>query len=254
MSVKKTGSFDGIANKFDKNIYGTSKGRLRHLLLQHYLREQLEHPEALCVLDAGAGTGVMAEVFAQAGHELELVDVSEEALAIAKNRLANYPATSFTCNNIMSLKQTYDLILCHALLEWLDDPKTAISYLLDRLNDNGVLSLSFFNQDAKFFGNAIYGNFEYLAKGMKVRNVVRLNPNNPQSPREILSYLETFPYVSIETTAGIRCFHDYMRDINMQNSRFDDILALEKSQGSQEPFKWLGKYFYIKIRKRAQTK
>ena len=34
-------NFDGIANKFDENIYGTSKGRLRHQLLLAHLQKDL---------------------------------------------------------------------------------------------------------------------------------------------------------------------------------------------------------------------
>jgi S-adenosylmethionine-dependent methyltransferase len=247
----KTGSFDGIANKFDQNIYGTSKGKLRHLLLKHYLKNEIHTSQTLSILDAGGGTGMMAEVFAEQGHKVDILDVSQEALDIAKTRLERFTSTGFICDGISSVDKPYDLILCHAVLEWLDDPQAAILHLLEHLNPNGVLSLSFFNKDAMLFNNAIYGNFDYIAKGMKVRNVVRLNPNNPQPPRLILDFLENIAGVRVEMSAGIRCFHDYMRDISMQSSKFDDILALEKAHGGDEPFKWLGKYFYIKVRKIA---
>jgi S-adenosylmethionine-dependent methyltransferase len=119
--------------------------------------------------------------------------------------------------------------------------------LVERLNPKGVMSLSFFNQDAMLFNNAIYGKFDYIAKGMKVRNEVRLNPHNPQSPPKVLEKLSTMDNVRVDLSAGIRCFHDYMRDTTMRSSHFDDILLLEKQYGAQAPYKWLGKYFYIRF-------
>nr|WP_136252422.1 methyltransferase domain-containing protein [Ningiella ruwaisensis] len=248
----KSGNFDGIANKFDQNIYGTTKGRLRHLLLLHYLNDEIEADKPLDVLDAGAGTGMMSLAFAEKGHKLHLLDVSAEALEIAKSRLSAFAAVNFELADVDAFKSnafSFDMVLCHAVLEWLDEPLRALDILISKLKPNGVLSLSFFNQDAMLFNNAIYGNFDYIAKGMKVRNTVRLNPHNPQKPADILAFLEQRTDIKIELSAGIRCFHDYMRDISQQSSGFEQILALEKQYGKQAPFKFIGKYFYIKARK-----
>ncbi|WP_371193295.1 methyltransferase domain-containing protein [Glaciecola sp. SC05] len=245
----KSGSFDGIANKFDKNIYGTTKGRLRHALLTHYLVDCLDAETPLSVLDAGGGTGMMSYEFASRGHRVDILDVSSETLDIAKQRLIDFPETNYICGDIGSVERQYDLIICHALLEWLDDPILALDKLIHMLRPEGVLSLSFFNQDAMLFNNAIYGNFDYIAKGMKVRNVVRLNPHNPQSPAKVIAKLEASDHIDIEFKAGIRCFHDYMRDTTMQSTHFDNILMLEKQYGATAPYMWLGKYFYIRLKK-----
>lgn len=246
----KSGNFDGIANKFDRNIYGTTKGKLRHQLLSFYLNNLLTLP-AREVLDAGAGTGMMAREFAQAGHHVTLLDVSSEALGIAKERLSDFHSARFINGGLEDVSQSFDIILCHAVLEWLDEPFIAIEHLLSCIKPEGYLSLSFFNADAMLFNNAIYGNFDYIAKGLKVRNAVRLNPHNPQSPSMVLSFLQARDDIEIEVSAGIRCFHDYMRDVKMQSSQYDALLQLEKELGAKAPFKWLGKYFYILIKKKS---
>ena len=41
---KQDQSFDKFADKFEKNIYGSTKGQLRHELLVHYLNQS-------CTLD-----------------------------------------------------------------------------------------------------------------------------------------------------------------------------------------------------------
>jgi len=270
------GSFDGIANKFDQNIYGTTKGRLRHELLLHHLKDVLNSNRKLSVLDVGGGTGVMSAEFAKRGHDVVIADISDEALDIAKQRLAAYSNVVYTnldvahmtCANTAgqdkseqgasvqnssvdrpdnSIIKHFDVIICHALLEWLPQPLTVLSTLLEQLKPKGIFSLSFFNQDAMLFNNALYGNFDYIEKGMKVRNVVRLNPHNPQSPKTVLAHLDALDEYTVELTAGLRCFHDYMRKPEMQNSHYPQLLALEKQYGASEPYKWLGKYFYIQL-------
>jgi S-adenosylmethionine-dependent methyltransferase len=108
----------------------------------------------------------------------------------------------------------------------------------------GHLSLSFFNYDAQLFGNMLYGNFDYVEQGMTSKNIVRLSPNNPQKPKEILAQLETLP-IQVRKKAGIRCFHDYLKQPEKQTSEYEQLKQLEIEYGSTEPYLWLGKYFLI---------
>ena len=58
MSKKSTDrNFDSIAAKFQQNIYQTSKGRLRQLVLQRDLSELPDLATSTRVLDIGAGQG-----------------------------------------------------------------------------------------------------------------------------------------------------------------------------------------------------
>lgn len=243
-------SFDGIANKFDSNIYGTSKGHLRHQLLLHYLKAYLAKPQ-LSVLDAGGGTGVMSREFAQAGHKVMLADVSKDVLDIGEQRLQEFSSASVVLSSLSDIKGQFDLILCHAVLEWLDDPEQCIAHLLSLLPENGVLSLSFFNQDAKIFNNLLYGNFDYVKSGMPAKNTVRLNPHNAQKPTDIIAFIDKIPNVSIIKMAGIRCIHDYMLDKTKIEENYEELFEMECQYGAQAPYMWLGKYFYMQIKKHA---
>ena len=241
-------SFDGIADKFDKNIYGTTKGRLRHKILCHRLRDFLEG-DLLHVVDVGGGTGVMALEFAQRGHRVVNTDISNDTLQIAKKRLHAYPLATLSEGSLFDWQGSADLIICHAVIEWLENPQEAVSHLLRQLKSAQYLSLSFFNYDAMLFSNVLYGNFNYIQKGMKVKNQVRLNPRNPIRPDTILSLINQNPEVALKSSAGIRCFHDYVADKNMRDSQFDDILELELKYADKAPYKYLGKYFHCLVEK-----
>ncbi|MGO4894390.1 methyltransferase [Flavobacterium sp. W21_SRS_FM6] len=244
--MKADQNFDDIATKFEHNIHGSTKGKLRHELFLHHLTNIIDlRSSPMRILDAGGGTGTMTQAMLALGHEVTLTDISGETLAIAKAKFATNDKLTLCHQDILSLPETqYDLVICHAVLEWLSDPFPVIQKLVALLKPAGYLSLSFFNQDAQRFSNICYGNFDYVEQGMKVKNQVRLNPNNPQRPQDILAFMQDLP-VNIVQQAGIRCFHDYLKDKTQQTSHYEQLKRLELQYGEQQPYLWFGKYFML---------
>ncbi|OJF68103.1 SAM-dependent methyltransferase [Alteromonas sp. V450] len=244
--------FDGIAKKFSSNIYGTTKGKLRHILLCDMLAPFVSMPLTgpLKIIEVGGGTGIMSAHLASLGHKVVLTDASREVLDEASTVLEGFSNVTMRQQYLADIDDLaqFDVVICHAVLEWLRDPYEAIAYLHQNMKDGALLSLSFFNQDANLFSNAIYGNFDYIEKGMRAKKQVRLNPNNPLSAPKVIEFCESQSF-SIKDKAGIRCFHDYMRNIAHQNEKFDALLALERQYNKVEPYMWLGKYFHLILEK-----
>ena len=239
-------NFDAIAGKFEANIYGSTKGRLRQELFLYHLHKTIDlYSRPLRILDAGGGTGEMTRAMLALGHHVTLTDISAETLAIAKVKLANFDKVIFCHQDIISLPDAqYDVVICHAVLEWLQHPFGVIEKLVSLVKPSGHLSLSFFNQDAQRFSNICYGNFDYVEQGMKVKNQVRLSPNNTQKPQVILEFVASLA-MQIMHKAGIRCFHDYLKDKSLQTSHFEQLKRLEIQYAEQHPYLWLGKYFML---------
>lgn len=78
-------NFDDIAEKFSRNIYGTTKGQLRQTILWQDLDTILAGfgGQTLRVLDAGGGEGQTAIKMAERGHHVTLCDLSAEMVARA---------------------------------------------------------------------------------------------------------------------------------------------------------------------------
>jgi S-adenosylmethionine-dependent methyltransferase len=248
-------SFDSIANKFEENIYGTTKGKLRHDLLMYHMLDVLSLDDnPLTVYDAGGGTGTMSKSLVDMGHKLIISDISSDALTLARKKFVQSDKIEFVHGDILSVEndQSYDLVVCHAVLEWLKSPLEMIDSLVKLLKPGGHLSLSFFNKDAQRFGNLLYGNFDFVKAGMQVKNRVRLSPNNALDPRHVLDRLDNLP-VTVIHKAGIRCFHDYLRDPNKQVSHYQQLKEMELTYGKQEPYLWLGKYFHIIVQKQLKS-
>ncbi|MBU3002724.1 methyltransferase [Paraglaciecola arctica] len=244
---KQDQSFDKFAGKFEKNIYGSTKGRLRHELLIHHLHSAINlKGSSLDILDAGGGTGEMSKEMLDLGHKVTLSDISSEVLVLAKQKIGENINLNIQHTDILSLNsgKQYDLVVCHAVLEWLQDPLEVLVKLTGLVKPGGHLSISFFNYDAQLFGNMLYGNFDYVETGMVNKNIVRLSPNNPQKPKVVLAKLAELP-IEVLKTAGIRCFHDYLKQPEKQTSEYQQLKQLEIQYGSIEPYLWLGKYFLI---------
>lgn len=246
-------NFDSIAAKFQQNIYNTTKGRLRQRVLQ---RDLLELPElqqaSKRVLDVGGGQGQLALWLAAQGHQVTLTDLSAEMLALAQ-QAANEQQVSLQIRQL-SLQQLADeglcapVVLCHAVLEWLADPAAAIRQLWQLVEPGGVLSLMFYNVDAKRFSNIVYGNFNYVLRDLAYKKKVSLSPQNPLDPREVSQWCQDAGFVQLSKT-GVRCFHDYLRDRSEQETEFDKLLEVELRYNRTEPYASLGRYQHLLLRK-----
>uniref|UniRef100_A0A486XID2 tRNA 5-carboxymethoxyuridine methyltransferase n=1 Tax=Rheinheimera sp. BAL341 TaxID=1708203 RepID=A0A486XID2_9GAMM len=243
-------SFDGIANKFARNIYSNSKGRLRQAVLLRDLLELQVLYKPCRVLDVGAGQGQLALSLAERGHNVHLTDISAEMLQIAQQQAQERGIESISVQRIslaelaVSPQQQYPLVLCHAMLEWLGQPELAIAQLKRLVVPGGMLSLMFYNKDAKRFANMVFGNFDYVAADLQVKKKVSLNPQHPLQPAEVLQWCQEAGFRLIAKT-GVRCFHDYLRDRSQQQSHFDQLLALELQYNRIEPYASLGRYQHL---------
>jgi len=188
-------NFDDIADKFSRNIYGTTKGRLRQAILWQDLDALLEKSgsQPLRILDGGGGV---------------------------------------------------DLILFHAVLEWVAEPLIALQALWSTLREGGTLSLMFYNAHGLLMRNMVVGNFDYVQLGMPKKKRRTLSPNYPRDPAEVYRWLEAIGW-QITGKTGVRVFHDYLRDKQHQRDCFDMLVELETRYCRQEPYISLGRYIHV---------
>lgn len=251
-------NFDSIAAKFQQNIYSTTKGRLRQLVLQRDLAA-LALPADTPVLDVGGGQGQLSLWLAQQGHPVVLTDISAEMLALASEQariqqvqldVRQASLQQLTAQLAQAQLAAAPLVLCHAVLEWLAEPAAAINQLWQLTAPGGVLSLMFYNKDAKRFSNIVYGNFNYVLRDLAYKKKVSLSPQNPLDPVEVMQWCSAAGFTLLSKT-GVRCFHDYLRDRSEQQTEFAKLLEVELRYNQQEPYASLGRYQHLLLRKPA---
>ena len=250
-------NFDDIAEKFARNIYGTTKGKIREAVLWQDLTVLLAElpPRPLRILDAGGGEGKMACELAALGHQVLLCDLSGEMIqrareaAQAKGVSHNMQFVQSAVQDIAQhLTEPVDLILFHAVLEWVAQPQEALAALHACLAPGGALSLMFFNHHGLLMRHMVVGNFEYVNEGMPVKNKRSLAPDYPLIPADVYRWLEQMG-MTIRGKTGVRVFHDYLKNKQQQTEAFADLLALEQRYCRQEPFVSLGRYIHVMAHK-----
>lgn len=250
-------SFQGLAEKFARNIYGTPKGRLRLKILRDRMLAELPlDDQPLQVLDAGGGLGQISAWLARKGHDVLLAEPAEEMLSYASKRLKRAGVQTLAASIqelsecLPSHQQTFDLVVCHAVLEWLYQPRVTLEELLPRVKEGGWLSLMFFNADALLFTNVLRGNWQ-RALGGELQGKgkgKRLTPISPLKPQEVIDWLEQAGF-EIKGKTGVRIFNDYLRLNLPPEARQERLLQLEKRYCQQEPYWRLGRYLLLHARK-----
>ncbi|WP_406643389.1 tRNA uridine 5-oxyacetic acid(34) methyltransferase CmoM [Pectobacterium brasiliense] len=250
-------NFNDIAEKFAQNIYGTTKGRLRLAVLWQDLSELLTRLPArpLRILDAGGGEGQIACRLAALGHQVLLCDVSGEMIQRAKHAAAaqgvthNMRFVQCAAQDIAQyMDSPADLILFHAVLEWVAQPQQVLKILYDCLSPGGALSLMFYNHHGLLMRNMVVGNFDYVQAGMPKGKRRSLSPDHPLNPQDVYGWLDEMG-LTISGKTGVRVFHDYLKNKQQQVEKFDDILEIEQRYCRQEPFVSLGRYIHVMAHK-----
>jgi S-adenosylmethionine-dependent methyltransferase len=119
----------------------------------------------LDIVDVGGGTGGLAVPFAALGHNVTVVDPSPDALAAAQRRAAEAGARlSSVQGEAASLDSvagpaTADLVICHNVLEYVEEPADAMSAIARVLRPAATVSVLASNAVAAVLHQALAGRF-----------------------------------------------------------------------------------------------
>ena len=140
------------------------------------------------------------------------------------------------------LTEPYDLVLCHAVLEWLAEPHAILPVLHQLTAPGGWLSLAFYNRDALIYRNLLKGHFRKLRRNRFAGEGQSLTPQQPLDPRELAGQLDGL--WQVETRSGVRVFHDYMPSEFQAKAELVDLLEMELAHRRHPSFMGLGRYLH----------
>lgn len=242
-------NFDDLAKRFKRTIYNHPKGRLRLAALkQDFLDFNLPAANAQ-VLDIGGGQGQFSLHLAQQGAHIHLTDISSEMLTLAQDLFAqaNLPLISRHCSLQeidQHFPQPFDLVLNHAVLEWLEEPITALPILTSKVKPQGYLSLMFYNLHGHVWRQLMNGRTHAsLSSNERLRQEGNA-PQHPIDPDLIIQQLESLGF-NILRVRGIRCIYDHMHQKIRDRIGEDAYTTADLEFGLKEPYKQLGRYVHV---------
>lgn len=233
----------------------TPDGRLRLDLSFANLQEfRPQVTRSLLALDIGAGTGVIAARLAQLGFHVTLLDSSPRMLDLAEcaareagveERIALTPGDAAQLPNLFPAGQ-FDVILCHNILEYVDDPCAVLRSAARILRDaSSIISVLVRNQAGEVLKAAIKeGDLAATQHNLTAEwgheslygGRVRLF-----SPEELENLMAA---ASLAATAerGVRVLSDYLPPRLSRNDEYERIFGLERKLGKRPDFAAIARY------------
>ncbi len=149
--------------------------------------------------------------------------------------------------------ECFDVITCHAVLEWLADPKDAVGKLVALLKPNGYLSLMFYNRNAALMKTVLSGRFA-AALHERDADPTRQGWGEGATPFDADTVAGWILQLGLRVSskAGIRIFHDHVHDESLIEEHLDELLEVEKALRQVEPFASLGQHVHL-IAQRSQS-
>ncbi|MBL6275707.1 methyltransferase domain-containing protein [Micromonospora fiedleri] len=226
------------------------------------LRAELDRrPSAeLTVLDVGGGTGGFAVPLAQAGHQVTVVDASPDALAALSRRAAEagvadrVRAVQGDGDALAGLVEpdSVDLVLCHAVLEVVDEPASVVTALATALRPGGAASVLVAGRSAAVLGRAMNGHLDVAA-------TLATDPTGTARPRDTLrrrfdaesaAALLTAAGLTVEEIHGVRVLADLL-PAAVADGQQGALVELERALAARSPWRDLAVQLHLFARRPA---
>ena len=252
---------------FDKNIERWEQEqnqpwqKLKYRLVKAHLARQLGQGQ-WTVLDAGGGNGLDSIPLAEQGHRVEILDFSKAMLADAERRATAAGAQARVGLHFGDVREAarlwptahFDLVLCHNVIQYVDDLPALLRDLAAALRPGGLISIVSINRYSIPYRIA-------LPRGDLSQALAQLDARRQQailfeasmtcySAEEVMALLADAGCAT-EQDYGLRCLCDYWRDNDLKADPavFEQLEALEFAMADRNPYKLLARYFQVIARK-----
>ncbi len=223
----------------------------RTAVVWEVLRAELaRHPDGpLRVLDAGGGSGQFAVPLAELGHTVTVLDASPDALAALERRAAEHGVAGRVtgiqgdADTVLLVvpPASQDLVLCHSLLEVVDDPAAVLGPVGQAIRVGGCASVLVANRHATVLSRALGGHFADAARTLDDPQG-RWGPGDAALRRYDLaeaSGLLTAAGLVVEAVHGVRVVADLVPGalLDAEPGALDALLKLELAAAARPPFR-----------------
>ena len=232
----------------------TPAGRLRSDLSWENMRRFFRGNASECrALDLGGGVGSASVRLARLGFAVVLLDGSAEMLRIAGQHAEACGVTaqiSFCHSDVGQLRElfaaeSFDLVVCHNLLEYTEDPSAIVGDIAHVLRKDGLLSILVRNRAGEVLKDAIKTrDWKLAATNLAAETVLdslygealRVFTHNEVRNLCVQAGLGAV------AEFGVRVFSDYLAVENLTDTQYSEVFELESTLGARKEFAAIARY------------
>ena len=245
--------FAGLAEGYNSSG-GTLRRVVRHELVDQGLAGHLPGPPAR-IVDVGGGAGQQSIRLVRRGYEVTILDPSSEMLDEARRRLELegedvrrrmrlVEGTGEQAHEVLG-RETFDVVLCHGVLMYLEDARPMIRALSSLARPCGIVSVLTKNASALAARPALEGRYRDALSALKTdRDRGRLGVMTRGDTVEGLSEAFAEAGLTVERWYGVRVFADHLGD-SMPGEDLAEILELEWEVGRREPYRSVARLIHV---------
>jgi S-adenosylmethionine-dependent methyltransferase len=233
----------------------TPEGKLRLDLAFANLQEFLPYSaQPLRALDLGCGTGAMAVRLARLGLHVMLLDASESMLDFARRaareagvaeRIALKHGDAAQAAGLFP-DESFDLIVCHNVLEYVDDPRAVLHIAARALRSStSIISILVRNQAGEVLKAAIQdGDLAAAEQNLAAEWGCESLYGGPVRlfPAGSLQALMRESSLAVIAERGIRVLSDYLPPQISRSEEYQRILEFERKLGQRPDFAAVARY------------
>ncbi|MGW0760517.1 methyltransferase domain-containing protein [Streptomyces sp. NPDC002814] len=210
----------------------------------------------LRVLDVGMGQGTQALRLARAGHQVTGVEQDPKMISVAREALSAEPEGIRERMRIVEgdgrdtgvhfLPGSFDVVLCHGVLMYVDDPDPLLAGLARMLAQGGLLSLLVRNADALAMRAGLSGDWAGALGAfdtVSYRN--RLGLDVRADRLDALTGTLAGIGAPLHAWYGVRVFTDTAADGAEAPGDMDALLAAEERAGRTDPYRRVGALLHL---------
>lgn len=233
----------------------TPRSLFRSMQLQFQMESFIEKNSVKRILDVGCGTGTLALSLAGKGFNVTAIDPDQGMIDVAKKEAVTTNATiNLLTGGVKDLDEliegsTFDLVICHSVLEFLSNSTEVIQSLKRFIAPKGFLSIETKNVAAPVFYNVFVKQDFGKAKEELFNRVQKSQLIGSDMQAFSVGNLEEILIntgFSIAETFGVRIFPDYLPEKILESEKtFSDLLELEKILHNKPPYNAVGRYIHL---------
>ena len=219
-------------------------------LFKKIVWKQLGNIEGKKILDFGSGEGITANHFAKK-NDVTAIEPSEEMLSNAwKDNEYNQIVGDVNALSVFN-DETFDIIICHNVLEYIDDKEAVVKALARVLKKDGILSIAKHNRAGRVMQMAV------LLDDFEKTNALLDGENSTASKFGAIRYYEDNDIIkwaselTVSEVFGIRTFWDLQQNQEKHGDEDwqDKMMQLEMRVARISEYRDIAFFHHILLKK-----